>query len=185
MPTDYGDFDLHSYPSKLMGSHHLALVERQRISPNKPRWCEAQRMPHGDVFGSARCDCGNQLHAALRQISRSVMLTSFLPCAEGRWDCWQPKSHAYKLQEEGLDTVEAKRQSLAFRWICAIMELGAQILFDLGCATFRFLTNNPKKVIGLERLRNQMIEQVPIPQPGQSAQQKNLETKKQKMGHLL
>jgi 3,4-dihydroxy 2-butanone 4-phosphate synthase/GTP cyclohydrolase II len=184
MPTDYGDFDLHLYRSKLDGSHHLALV-KGTISPNKPTLVRVHsECLTGDVFASRRCDCGNQLHAALRQISEEGDGVLVYMRQEGRGIGLAAKIHAYKLQEEGLDTVEANAK-LGFPMDLRDYGLGAQILFDLGVRQFRFLTNNPKKVIGLEGYGIQMIEQVPIRSPANPHNKKYLETKKQKMGHLL
>ena len=160
LPTDYGDFDLHLYRSKLDGAHHLALV-KGKISKTKPTLVRVHsECLTGDVFGSRRCDCGNQLHAALPQI------------------------HAYKLQEEGLDTVEANAR-LGFASDLRDYGLGAQILFDLGVRKFRFLTNNPKKVVGLEGYGIQMVEQVPIRSEANPHNARYLETKRTKMGHTL
>jgi len=184
MPTEYGDFDLHLYRSKLDGSHHLALV-KGTISSNKPTLVRVHsECLTGDVFGSRRCDCGNQLHAALRQISEEGDGVLVYMRQEGRGIGLAAKIHAYKLQEEGLDTVEANAR-LGFPMDLRDYGLGAQILFDLGVRQFRFLTNNPKKVIGLEGYGIQMIEQVPIRSPANPHNEKYLETKKQKMGHLL
>jgi len=163
MPTDYGDFDLHLYRSKLDGSHHLALV-KGTISPNKPTLV--------------------RVHAALRQISEEGDGVLVYMRQEGRGIGLAAKIHAYKLQEEGLDTVEANAR-LGFPMDLRDYGLGAQILFDLGVRQFRFLTNNPKKVIGLEGYGIQMIEQVPIRSRPNPHNEKYLETKKQKMGHLL
>src|SRR5213082_3638548 len=184
MPTEYGDFDLHLYRSKLDGSHHLALV-KGTISPNKPTLVRVHsECLTGDVFGSRRCDCGNQLHAALRQIQEEGSGVLVYMRQEGRGIGLAAKIHAYKLQQHGLDTVEANEQ-LGFPPDLRDYGLGAQILFDLGVRQFRFLTNNPKKVIGLEGYGIQMIEQVPIRSPANPHNKKYLETKKQKMGHFL
>src|SRR6266480_3137813 len=184
LPTDYGDFDLHLYRSKLDGQHHLALV-KGRIDKNKPTLVRVHsQCLTGDVFGSRRCDCGNQLHAALRQISEEGDGVLVYMRQEGRGIGLAAKIHAYKLQEEGLDTVEANAR-LGFPMDLRDYGLGAQILFDLGVRQFRFLTNNPKKVIGLEGYGIQMIEQVPIRSRPNPHNEKYLETKKQKMGHLL
>ena len=138
----------------------------------------------GDVFGSRRCDCGNQLHAALRQISEEGRGVLVYMRQEGRGIGLAAKIHAYKLQEEGLDTVEANAK-LGFPSDLRDYGLGAQILFDLGVRQFRFLTNNPKKVVGLEGYGIQMVEQVPIRSEANPHNAKYLETKKVKMGHLL
>jgi 3,4-dihydroxy 2-butanone 4-phosphate synthase / GTP cyclohydrolase II len=184
LPTDYGDFDLHLYRSTLDGMHHLALV-RGTIDPDQtPLVRVHSECLTGDVFGSKRCDCGNQLHAALRQISEEGNGVLVYMRQEGRGIGLAAKIHAYKLQEEGLDTVEANAK-LGFPGDLRDYGLGAQILFDLGVRKFRFLTNNPKKVVGLEGYGMQMVEQVPIRGEVNPHNARYLETKKQKLGHLL
>ena len=184
LPTDYGDFDLHLYRSTLDGIHHLALVKGE-ISKSRPTLVRVHsECLTGDVFGSRRCDCGNQLHAALRQISAEGNGVLLYMRQEGRGIGLAAKIHAYKLQEEGLDTVEANAQ-LGFPPDLRDYGLGAQILYDLGVRQFRFLTNNPKKVVGLEGYGIQMVEQVPIRTEANAHNAKYLETKKTKMGHLL
>src|SRR4030088_1411794 len=184
LPTDYGDFDLHLYRSTLDGAHHLALV-KGKISKTRSTLVRVHsECLTGDVFGSRRCDCGNQLHAALRQISDEGNGVLVYMRQEGRGIGLAAKIHAYKLQEEGLDTVEANAR-LGLPADLRDYGLGAQILFDLGVRKFRFLTNNPKKVIGLEGYGIQMVEQVPIRCEANVHNAKYLETKKTKMGHLL
>jgi len=184
LPTDYGDFDLHLYHSKLDGSHHLALV-KGTISSSEPVLVRVHsECLTGDVFGSRRCDCGNQLHAALQQISDEGNGVLVYMRQEGRGIGLAAKIHAYKLQEEGLDTVEANAK-LGFGSDLRDYGLGAQILFDLGVRKFRFMTNNPKKVVGLEGYGLQMVEQVPIRSESNPHNAKYLETKRVKMGHLL
>jgi len=184
LPTDYGDFDLHLYRSKLDGAHHLALVKGV-IDEQRPTLVRVHsECLTGDVFGSRRCDCGNQLHAALRQIADEGTGVLVYMRQEGRGIGLAAKIHAYKLQEEGLDTVEANAK-LGFASDLRDYGLGAQILFDLGVRKFRFLTNNPKKVVGLEGYGIQMVEQVPIRSESNPHNAKYLETKKTKLGHLL
>ena len=184
LPTDYGDFDLHLYHSKLDGAHHLALV-KGTISETEPVLVRVHsECLTGDVFGSRRCDCGNQLHAALQQISEEGNGVLLYMRQEGRGIGLAAKIHAYKLQEGGLDTVEANAK-LGFGSDLRDYGLGAQILFDLGVRKFRFLTNNPKKVVGLEGYGMQMVEQVPIRSEANPHNAKYLETKRVKMGHLL
>ncbi|MEY2440010.1 MAG: 3,4-dihydroxy 2-butanone 4-phosphate synthase / cyclohydrolase [Verrucomicrobiota bacterium] len=184
LPTDYGDFDLHLYRSTLDGAHHLALV-KGKIDQNGETLVRVHsECLTGDVFGSRRCDCGNQLHAALRQISDEGNGVLVYMRQEGRGIGLAAKIHAYKLQEEGLDTVEANAK-LGFATDLRDYGLGAQILFDLGVRKFRFMTNNPKKVVGLEGYGIQMVEQVPIRSEANPHNAKYLETKKVKMGHLL
>jgi 3,4-dihydroxy 2-butanone 4-phosphate synthase/GTP cyclohydrolase II len=184
LPTDYGDFDLHLYRSQLDGTHHLALV-KGTIDKNKITLVRVHsECLTGDVFGSRRCDCGNQLHAALRQIAEEGNGVLVYMRQEGRGIGLAAKIHAYKLQEEGLDTVEANAK-LGYPSDLRDYGLGAQILFDLGVRKFRFLTNNPKKVVGLEGYGMQMVEQVPIRAEANPHNEKYLATKKVKLGHLL
>src|SRR5712671_436834 len=183
LPTEYGDFDLHLYRSTLDGVHHLALV-KGKISKTRPTLVRVHsECLTGDVFGSRRCDCGNQLHAALKQISEAGGVLVYMR-QEGRGIGLAAKIHAYKLQEEGLDTVEANAR-LGFAGDLRDYGIGAQILYDLGVRKFRFLTNNPKKVVGLEGYGIQMVEQVPIRSEPNPHNAKYLETKRVKMGHLL
>jgi len=184
LPTEYGDFDLHLYRSTLDGAHHLALV-KATITETEPILVRVHsECLTGDVFGSRRCDCGNQLHAAMQQISDEGNGVLVYMRQEGRGIGLAAKIHAYKLQEEGLDTVEANAK-LGFGSDLRDYGLGAQILFDLGVRKFRFLTNNPKKVVGLEGYGIQMVEQVPIRSEANPHNAKYLETKRVKMGHLL
>jgi len=139
----------------------------------------------GDVFGSLRCDCGNQLHAALQQINEAgdgVLV--YMRQHEGRGIGLPAKIHAYKLQEQGLDTVEAN-ETLGFPPELRDYGIGAQILVDLGVRKMRFLTNNPKKVVGLEGYGLEITEVVSIKSKPNPHNEKYLETKKTKMGHLL
>jgi 3,4-dihydroxy 2-butanone 4-phosphate synthase/GTP cyclohydrolase II len=184
LPTDYGDFDLHMYRSVVDGGHHLALV-KGGISPRKATLVRVHsECLTGDVFGSMRCDCGSQLHTALRQIEAAGNGVLLYMRQEGRGIGLPAKIHAYKLQEEGLDTVEAN-EKLGFPAELRDYGLGAQILFDLGVRKMRFLTNNPKKVIGLEGYGLEIVEVVPIKSPANPHNAKYLETKRLKMGHLL
>ncbi|HUA69186.1 MAG TPA: bifunctional 3,4-dihydroxy-2-butanone-4-phosphate synthase/GTP cyclohydrolase II [Candidatus Saccharimonadales bacterium] len=184
LPTDYGDFDLHLYRSKLDGQHHLALVNgdvtgRERVLVRVHSECLT-----GDVFGSRRCDCGPQLHQAMRQIVNAGRGVIVYMRQEGRGIGLAPKIKAYKLQEQGYDTVEAN-QKLGYEMDLREYGLGAQILVDLGLKTIRLLTNNPKKIVGLEGYGLKIVEQVPIRVKPNPHNEKYLKTKRQKMGHLL
>ncbi len=184
MPTDYGDFDLHLYRSKLDGEHHLALV-RGEVS-GKPGVLVRVHSEclTGDVFGSRRCDCGPQLHQAMKQVADAGRGVILYMRQEGRGIGLGPKIKAYKLQEEGLDTVEANLK-LGYGMDLREYGLGAQILCDLGLKTIRLLTNNPKKVVGLEGYGLKIVEQLPIKVKPNPHNERYLKTKKQKMGHLL
>lgn len=185
LPTDYGDFDLHMYRSLVDGAHHLALVKGDLSDGQTTLVRVHSECLTGDVFGSKRCDCGPQLHSALEQIEaagRGVLV--YMRQHEGRGIGLPAKIHAYKLQEEGLDTIEANLQ-LGYPPELREYGIGAQILVDLGVRRMKFLTNNPKKVIGLEGYGLKIVEVVPIQSPANPHNEKYLETKKLKMGHLL
>jgi 3,4-dihydroxy 2-butanone 4-phosphate synthase / GTP cyclohydrolase II len=184
LPTDYGSFRLHLYRSLVDDVHHLALV-RGVISPIMPTLVRVHsECLTGDVFGSRRCDCGNQLHAALAQIDEAGSGVLVYMRQEGRGIGLAAKIQAYKLQEEGLDTVEANER-LGFPGDLREYGIGAQILVDIGVREIRLLTNNPKKVIGLEGYGLNIIEQLPIKAPANQHNEKYLETKRMKLGHLL
>ncbi len=184
MPTDFGDFDLHLYRSKLDGENHLALV-KGIIDDGDPVLVRVHsECLTGDVFGSRRCDCGGQLHAALERIDKEGRGVLLYMRQEGRGIGLAAKIHAYKLQEEGLDTVEANLK-LGFAGDLRDYGLGAQILFDLGVRQIRLMTNNPKKVVGLEGHKLHIVEQCPIRLEPNEHNAKYLETKRDKMGHYL
>lgn len=184
MPTDYGDFDLHLYRSKLDGENHLALV-KGKIDDGEPVLVRVHsECLTGDVFGSRRCDCGGQLHTALQRIEKEGRGVLLYMRQEGRGIGLAAKIHAYKLQEEGLDTVEANLK-LGFGMDLRDYGLGAQILFDLGVRSIRLMTNNPRKVVGLEGHKLHIVEQCPIKLEPNEHNAKYLETKRTKMGHKL
>ena len=184
LPTEYGDFDLHLYRSKLDGQHHLALVvgnpaEKRNVLVRVHSECLT-----GDVFGSRRCDCGPQLHQAMRQVAEAGCGVIVYMRQEGRGIGLAPKIKAYKLQEQGYDTVEAN-QKLGFDMDLREYGLGAQILADLGLHTIRLLTNNPRKIVGLEGYGLRIVEQVPIKVKPNPHNARYLTTKREKLGHLL
>jgi 3,4-dihydroxy 2-butanone 4-phosphate synthase/GTP cyclohydrolase II len=184
MPTDYGNFNLHLYRSKLDGQHHLALVCGDVAGKPGVLVRVHSECLTGDVFGSRRCDCGPQLHQAMRQVAEAGRGVIVYMRQEGRGIGLAPKIKAYKLQEQGYDTVEAN-QKLGFGMDLREYGLGAQILSDLGLRTNRLLTNNPRKVVGLEGYGLEIIEQVPIRVRPNPHNERYLETKREKLGHLL
>jgi 3,4-dihydroxy 2-butanone 4-phosphate synthase/GTP cyclohydrolase II len=184
MPTDYGDFNLHLYRSKLDGQHHLALVCGEVAGKPGVLVRVHSECLTGDVFGSRRCDCGPQLHQAMRQIAEAGRGVIVYMRQEGRGIGLAPKIKAYKLQEQGFDTVEAN-QKLGFGMDLREYGLGAQILADLGLRTIRLLTNNPRKVVGLEGYGLEIVEQVPIRVRPNPHNERYLETKREKLGHML
>jgi 3,4-dihydroxy 2-butanone 4-phosphate synthase/GTP cyclohydrolase II len=184
MPTDYGDFRLHLYRSLIDDVHHLALV-KGTISPDEPTLVRVHsECLTGDVFGSRRCDCGDQLHATLQHIHEAGSGVLVYMRQEGRGIGLAAKISAYKLQEQGLDTVEAN-EKLGFPIDLREYGTGAQILADLGVRHIRLLTNNPKKVVGLEGYGMNIVEQLPIRAESNPHNERYLETKRAKMGHLL
>jgi 3,4-dihydroxy 2-butanone 4-phosphate synthase / GTP cyclohydrolase II len=183
LPTDFGNFDCHLYRICTDATHHLALT-RGEIDPEKPTLVRVHsECLTGDVFQSRRCDCGGQLAAALERISEEGGVLLYLR-QEGRGIGLPAKIHAYKLQEEGLDTIEAN-EKLGFGADLRDYGMGAQILHDLGVRKIRLLTNNPKKVIGLGGYGLEIIEQLPISLPSNPHNEKYLETKRTRMGHSL
>jgi 3,4-dihydroxy 2-butanone 4-phosphate synthase/GTP cyclohydrolase II len=184
LPTDYGDFRLHLYRSVIDDVHHLALV-KGIISPDEPTLVRVHsECLTGDVFGSRRCDCGDQLHSALQHLHEAGSGVLVYMRQEGRGIGLAAKIRAYKLQEEGLDTVEAN-EKLGFPMDLREYGTGAQILVDLGIRHIRLLTNNPKKVVGLEGYGLNIVEQLPIKAQANPHNARYLQTKRAKMGHLL
>jgi 3,4-dihydroxy 2-butanone 4-phosphate synthase/GTP cyclohydrolase II len=183
MPTDFGDFDCHLYTVSLDDSHHLALTKGE-IDPEKPTLVRVHsECLTGDVFHSQRCDCGPQLAAAMKRISEEGGVLLYLR-QEGRGIGLPAKIHAYKLQEQGLDTIEAN-EKLGFASDLRDYGMGAQILHDLGVRRIKLLTNNPKKVVGLEGYGLEITEQLPLSLPANIHNQKYLDTKRIRMGHTL
>ncbi len=184
MPTEFGNFNLHLYESRIDNHHHLALVMGDVANtPNVLVRVHSECLT-GDVFSSRRCDCGPQLHEAMRKIAKEGCGVLLYMRQEGRGIGLAAKIRAYKLQEQGYDTVEANLK-LGFPMDLREYGVGAQILSDLGLKTIRLLTNNPKKVVGLEGYGLEIVEQIPIRVTPNPHNKKYLETKRTKLGHLL
>jgi 3,4-dihydroxy 2-butanone 4-phosphate synthase/GTP cyclohydrolase II len=186
LPTQFGDFTLHLYRSVIDGEYHVALTYgnvrgRENVLVRMHSECLT-----GDIFHSLRCDCGAQLEQAMKMVAHEKLgAIVYLRGQEGRGIGLAYKIHAYKLQEkQGLDTVEANER-LGFKADLREYGVGAQILADLGLRTIRILTNNPKKVVGLDGFGLKIVEQVPIRIPPNPHNIKYLTTKKKKMGHAL
>lgn len=185
MPTDFGEFKLHLYKSSLDGVHHVALVMGD-IKPGEPTLVRVHsECLTGDVFASRRCDCGSQLHAAMKQIAAAGKgIIVYMRGHEGRGIGLHGKIMAYKLQEQGLDTVEANLK-LGFPMDLRDYGIGAQIISDLGVQKILLMTNNPRKVVGLEGHKLEIVEQVPVKSLPNPENARYLETKRKKMGHKL
>jgi 3,4-dihydroxy 2-butanone 4-phosphate synthase/GTP cyclohydrolase II len=184
LPTPAGDFQLHLYESRLEGDHHLALV-RGRVSGKGPVLVRVHsQCLTGDVFGSQRCDCGTQLHAALRAIARRGRGVLLYLRQEGRGIGLAAKLEAYALQDRGLDTVEANVK-LGYPADLRDYGIGAQILADLGVREIELLTNNPRKLIGLEAHGLRIVKRIPINVKPNRFNRRYLRTKRDKLGHLL
>lgn len=184
LPTAYGHFRLTMFRSKPDGLEHLALTMGDLTDGEPPLVRVHSECLTGDVFGSARCDCGWQLHSALRQIAEEGRGCLLYMRQEGRGIGLANKLHAYRLQEQGCDTVEANVR-LGFAPDLRDYGIGAQILAALGLRRLRLLTNNPQKVVGLAGHGLEIVERVPLVAHAGPFNAHYLETKKEKMGHLL
>jgi 3,4-dihydroxy 2-butanone 4-phosphate synthase/GTP cyclohydrolase II len=183
-PTRFGHFTLHVYDSKVDDHHHLALVKGD-VSGEDPILVRVHsQCLTGDVFGSMRCDCGEQLEFALREIEKKGRGVLLYMRQEGRGIGLAKKIMAYALQDEGKDTVEAN-EALGYKADLRDYGIGAQILWELGVRKIALLTNNPKKIVGLKGYGLEVVERIPIEVVPNSVNGFYLETKRDKLGHLI
>jgi 3,4-dihydroxy 2-butanone 4-phosphate synthase/GTP cyclohydrolase II len=183
LPTEWGEFRLIGYDNTVDGREHVALVKGELDPDSDVLVRMHSECLTGDVFGSRRCDCGEQLHAAMRQIDEEGRGAIVYLRQEGRGIGLHNKLRAYELQEQGKDTVEAN-DALGFKPDLRDYGVGAQILLDLGLRKIRLLTNNPKKIVGLEGYGLEVTGRVPINMTHGAFNAGYLETKRQKLGHL-
>lgn len=184
MPTKYGNFDLVAYKQITTGETHLALVKGSWEKDEPILVRVHSSCVTGDILGSMRCDCGEQLHHAMQMVDEAGKGIVLYMNQEGRGIGLLNKLKAYKLQEEGKDTVEANLE-LGFKMDQRDYGVGAQILRDLGATKLKLMTNNPKKRAGLIGYGLEIVENVPIEAPSNPYNEKYLRTKRDKMGHLL
>ena len=184
LPTDHGHFRLSMYKSRISGLEHLALV-KGKVDDGAPVLVRVHSECFtGDVLGSERCDCGPQLHMAMEMVEREGRGAVLYMRQEGRGIGLENKLHAYRKQEEGLDTVEAN-VALGFAPDLRDYGEGAQMLENLGIRKVRLMTNNPCKVEGLDGYGIEIVERVPIVIPANAHDKRYLDTKREKMGHII
>lgn len=185
MPTEYGHFRLIPFRQKDNGLEHIAIIKGDLQENDDPVLVRVHSScATGDIFGSQRCDCGEQLHSALRMIEKEGRGCVLYLSQEGRGIGLMDKIRAYKLQEQGLDTVDANLH-LGHRADERDYGVGAQILHLLGISKMRLMTNNPVKRIGLEGYGLEVVENVPIEVTPNQYNQRYMHTKKERMGHKL
>jgi 3,4-dihydroxy 2-butanone 4-phosphate synthase / GTP cyclohydrolase II len=184
LPTAYGEFEIRYYMSKTDEQEHIALVKGD-VNTDEPVLVRVHsECLTGDVFGSARCDCGDQLNSALEMISKEGRGVLIYMRQEGRGIGLRAKLKAYHLQDNGYDTVEAN-EKLGYPADLRDYGIGAQILVDLGIKNIRLMTNNPKKIVGIAGYGLSNVERVPIEIISKPENERYLQTKRDKMGHLI
>jgi 3,4-dihydroxy 2-butanone 4-phosphate synthase/GTP cyclohydrolase II len=184
LPTAYGEFRILGYRNDVDAAEHIALVFGDVRHRTKVLVRMHSKCLTGDVFGSGRCDCGWQLHSAMRMIATEGGGVVVYLDQEGRGIGLLNKLKAYELQDAGHDTVEANRE-LGFKPDLRNYGIGAQILLDLGLSSIRVLTNNPMKLVGLEGYGLEIVERVPIVMTPSDENRTYLDVKRDKLGHLL
>lgn len=184
MPTRFGEFKAFAYHSEIEVETHIAMVKGEWKKDEPVLVRVHSSCLTGDAFGSLRCDCGEQLHQAMAMVNEAGKGVILYMNQEGRGIGIMHKLMAYELQDNGKDTVEAN-EALGFEADLREYGIGAQILADLGVRKIRLLTNNPKKIVGLEGYGMEVVERVPILIPPSNSNIEYLKTKKEKMGHLL
>jgi len=184
LPTPFGEFRIIGYRNDVDGAEHVALVYGEVKGQPRVLVRMHSKCLTGDVFGSARCDCGWQLHSAMRMIAQEGRGVVAYLDQEGRGIGLLNKLKAYELQDAGHDTVVAN-EKLGFKPDLRNYGIGAQILLDLGLSTIRVLTNNPMKLVGLEGYGLEIVERVPIVPPPSDENRSYLDVKRDKLGHFL
>ena len=184
LPTRYGEFTAQGYEDLLTGDHHVALVKGKIVHQKNVLVRVHSECLTGDVFSSLRCDCGEQLHKALEKIDFCGQGVLLYMRQEGRGIGLANKLRAYEVQDHGLDTVDANRY-LGFPPDLREYGIGAQILADLGLSSIRLITNNPRKIVGLEGYGLKVVERIPLEIEPNQYNLKYLNTKRQKLGHII
>ncbi|MBS4029734.1 MAG: GTP cyclohydrolase II, partial [Ignavibacteriales bacterium] len=184
LPTSYGEFQVHTYKCDTDGKEHIALTKGEIRSEEPTLVRVHSECLTGDVFHSQRCDCNEQLHTAMKMVEQAGKGVVLYMRQEGRGIGLSNKLKAYKLQDEGMDTVEAN-EKLGFRPDLRDYGIGAQILRDLGVGKMKLMTNNPKKVVGLHGYGLDIVERIPLEMGPNHVNEKYLQTKRDKMGHFI
>ncbi|MFC1590655.1 bifunctional 3,4-dihydroxy-2-butanone-4-phosphate synthase/GTP cyclohydrolase II [Candidatus Omnitrophota bacterium] len=183
LPTKHGEFRMVVYESMVDNYHHLALIKGDLCAEDTPVRVHSQCLT-GDVFGSRRCDCGEQLELAMKEIEKRRRGVILYMRQEGRGIGIDKKLKAYELQDLGMDTVEAN-EALGFKADLRDYGIGAQILVDLGLRRIELLTNNPQKIVGLEGYGLEVVKRIPLKIEPNEANRRYLKTKKEKLGHHI